>query len=242
MSFQLYPAGGDKAQWDNLYVLETAVENITAGQNTSALSFADAHPRNVFLRHSGVLAPRAQFYDSSKDVHKHYMGITFVPQDKSAVPQRGWDLVLCYTEPSTICLNGESLKVVNVVYLKPLRHNQSSGRPQWKEPFLGHTFVPMLRPPRFTHVYQETLLPVKHIAFSFEPAGSIGTGRDASYLDARLKIPKKLHGTVQHIITTISDFMKKHSSSEQESLLTNGVSVLPSVNQIPQDGDGEDDD
>jgi hypothetical protein len=91
-------------------------------------------------------------------------------------------------------------------------------------------------------VYQETLLPVKHIAFSFEPAGSIGTGRDASYLDARLKIPKKLHGTVQHIITTISDFMKKHSSSEQESLLTNGVSVLPSVNQIPQDGDGEDDD
>lgn len=228
-------------QWENLYILEREVKRIIDSQPSTAVASTSALPRNVFLRHDRVLCPRPQFFDPSRDVRKHYIAITFVPQEQSAVPMRGWDLVLVLSSPQSLFINGSSHDVVNVLYLKPLRHNQSN-LPQWKEPFLGHTFVRMMRPPRLQAPYDASYFTVKNIVFSFEPAGSIGKGVEELYADARLKIPKKHQGTVKHIISTINEFHATHSHDQQREILARGAAILPRVDIIPQDGDGEDED
>lgn len=221
--------------------LEEEVSRYEATQKTYAISSNSALPRNVFLRHSGTYTPRPQQFDPAVHVHRHYLAVTMSTADDSAVPRRGWDIALVFSEPMDVCIMGTTVKVVNLVYMKPLRHNQRQS-PQWKEPWVTHTFAPMKQSPRFSTVFQATLFPVRQIAFAFEPAGDIGKGRETLYEDARVRIPKKHQGTVMHIVNMMKEFVSKHTVEQQQALLDNGFSVLPGAHSIPQDGDGEDED
>lgn len=235
----------DKLQWLSLYPLEQVVKSIQAAELSSAIGGQGWLPRNVFLRHQGVLSPRPQFYDSSLYVHKYYMGITFVALEDSIVPMRGFDIVFFHREPSHMMVDGESIQYVHMLYLKPLSHKQGWGRtPQWKEPWYGHTFVPMMLPPHFRDLYEGRYFPVKNIAWSFEPegvAGDISEDRGGEkFKNMRLTIPKALRGTVKHVIDQIKIWHSAHQGDEAKALLEKGVQVLPRIERIPQDGDGAD--